>query len=242
MLGVIQGLDIPGVGADIVAGNLHKWMFAPTAAAFLWTKSADIRNHLHHPVISHNLSLLALGSEEGTGKARDGTPGGLAAECRLLGTRDYSAMLAVPAAVKFWREMGGDQIAARNRELVLWAARELTASWGGEMGCAEDMVGSTVMVSLPREIPATEQTAKWVKTSLIQRASALLKPALAAEKLRGCAGVRKVQIQSLVLAKDRLWIRLSAAAYNVEREFGVLREAVLALARECSSLQTQSRL
>jgi len=143
----MESLNIPELGADFFAGNLHKWLFAPTAAAFLYVRSPELREKMHHPVISHNLSLESLGTNQ---TARDGSEGGLAAECRMLGTRDYSPMLAVPEAILFWKSMGGDAVGKRNHELVLWAAKFLAEAWGGEVGVPDEMVGSTAMVSLPK--------------------------------------------------------------------------------------------
>jgi hypothetical protein len=92
----------------------------PTSAAFLWcSPRAPSRRCLHHPIVSHCYTpTLPLGpppapasgdidsisSDNNTGsssgvKAEEDFV--LPAECAMLGTRDYSAMLVAPAALAF---------------------------------------------------------------------------------------------------------------------------------------------
>lgn len=74
---------------------LVKWLFLPTAAGFLWcSPDAPSRSRLHHPIVSHSYTPTNK-SDDGTGLFV------LPAECAMLGTRDYSSMLVVPAAMAF---------------------------------------------------------------------------------------------------------------------------------------------
>ena len=64
----------------------------PAAAAFLWcSPNAPSRSCLHHPIISHSYTPSPLHDNDFV----------LPAECAMLGTRDYSPMLVVPAALAF---------------------------------------------------------------------------------------------------------------------------------------------
>jgi isopenicillin-N epimerase len=80
-------LDLRGLGADFWVGNLHKWVCAPKASAALYA-AAPWRDTLRSLVASH-------GIVDGYQPAFDWT-----------GTRDPSALLAVPAALAFFASAG----------------------------------------------------------------------------------------------------------------------------------------
>lgn len=199
-LGTVANLDVPSVGADYYAGTVHKWMFAPTSAAFLWISPKDgIRDEMHHPIPSHGFNK------------------GLAKECAMIGTRDYSSLLSVPAALEFFKSLGGGGddadavICRRNHDLVLMAAMELADLWCTELGTSEDMCTSMVMVGLPQCLGHTDEASHEVKEAL----------------LKGW----NIVVHRCYPAEGRLWLRLSAAVYNHRKEFDMLGEAVLELAR-----------
>lgn len=88
--------------------HTSQWMFMPTAAALLWcAPSAPSRRWLHHPIVSHSYSATPPEAVTNTDTNADADGGGqedffaLPAECAMLGTRDYSSMLVVPAALGF---------------------------------------------------------------------------------------------------------------------------------------------
>lgn len=113
ILTIIDGAHIPGhlpldledVGADVYAGNCHKWLGAPKGAAFL-----HVRPEHHDWVESLTISW---GWRPGhTFITRN----------QLQGTRDVSAFLAVPDAITFQDEHQWDDVRTRShgmlRELV----------------------------------------------------------------------------------------------------------------------------
>lgn len=106
-------LDIPALGADWVAGNLHKWYFAPRGCALLWVRP-ERAAALHPTVISH------------------GYGGGLAAEFGWTGTRDVTPFLSAPAALSFHRSLGGRALMERNRRLAAEAVALLCHAWRTE--------------------------------------------------------------------------------------------------------------
>ena len=73
-------LDLEALGADVYAGNCHKWLSAPKGAGFLWARPE------HHGWIEP--LVVSWGYDEGFGR-RHG----------WQGTRDPAAALAVPAAI-----------------------------------------------------------------------------------------------------------------------------------------------
>jgi isopenicillin-N epimerase len=133
-------LDMPGLGADWVTGNAHKWLFAPKGCAFLWARK-EAQEGLHPVVISHGLGH------------------GFAAEFDWVGTRDPSAWLAVGAALDFWRALGGPGLMTRNRALADAAARLLAETWGTEIGAPAAMRGAMAAIRLPLAGSAERETA-----------------------------------------------------------------------------------
>ncbi|HWV24394.1 MAG TPA: aminotransferase class V-fold PLP-dependent enzyme [Thermomicrobiales bacterium] len=104
ILTIVDGAHVPGhipldlddLGADIYAGNCHKWLCAPKGAAFLYVRP-EHQNWIESLTIS-------WGWRPGhTFVTRN----------QQQGTRDVSAFLAVPAAIAFQREHRWDAVRAR---------------------------------------------------------------------------------------------------------------------------------
>lgn len=79
-------LDLEAIGADVYAGNCHKWLSAPKGAAFLWARPE------HHDWIDP--IVVSWHYDEGFVR-RHG----------WQGTRDPAAALAVPAAIEAHRSV-----------------------------------------------------------------------------------------------------------------------------------------
>ena len=79
-------LDLERLGADVYAGNCHKWLSAPKGAGFLWARPE------HQDWIDP--LVVSWGYDEGFAK-RHG----------WQGTRDPAAALAVPAAIEAHRNL-----------------------------------------------------------------------------------------------------------------------------------------
>jgi len=124
ILSVIDGAHVPGhlpldlgaLGADVYAGNCHKWLCAPKGSAFLyvrpeqqsWVESLIVSwgwvpdNRHHRPeqnFISRN---------------------------QWQGTRDLAAYLAVPAAIDFQREHDWESVRATCQERVAATWRRIS--------------------------------------------------------------------------------------------------------------------
>jgi isopenicillin-N epimerase len=80
-------LDVGALGADVYAGNCHKWLCAPKGSAFLYA-GPETQAAIEPLVVSWDWS--------------DGAP--FADRHRWQGTRDPAALLAVPAAIAFQAE------------------------------------------------------------------------------------------------------------------------------------------
>ena len=96
VLSIVDGAHVPGqlpldlerLGADVYAGNCHKWLSAPKGAGFLWARPEHQR-WIEPLVISWGYGAEASFAE------RHG----------WQGTRDPAAALTVPAAIEAHREL-----------------------------------------------------------------------------------------------------------------------------------------
>jgi isopenicillin-N epimerase len=81
-------LDLRSIGATIYAGALHKWLSAPKGAAFVYIRK-DYQDQFEPLVISWGY------------KSQDASASQFIDYHQWQGTRDMSAFLSVPAAIKF---------------------------------------------------------------------------------------------------------------------------------------------
>ena len=104
-------VNLTELGADFWVGNLHKWVSAPKASAVLYA-APRWRAGLRPLVGSHSLF-------EGYQPAFDWT-----------GTRDPSALLAVPAALDFFSRIGWPAVREHNASLARRGAGLVAARLG----------------------------------------------------------------------------------------------------------------
>ena len=173
-------LDITALGVDFYTGNCHKWLCAPKGAAFLWVAPRH-QAALHPTIISHGL-----------GK-------GFLEEFDWTGTRDFSAALSVPDAIRFHHGLGGAALRARNQQL----ARDGAALVARRLNT--DMIETGIAMTLVRlPVPATEAAAQIVRDELL-------------------AAGTDAPVHALGGA---VWMRLSAFAYNELEDYARLAELV----------------
>jgi isopenicillin-N epimerase len=127
---------------------------------------------------------------------------GFTAEFDWTGTVDPTAYLAVPAAIEFFDRLGGRALMERNRRLVADAAALLAERLGTDVGSPFEMTGSMALVRLPLELEAKKSEADKVR-----------------QALRSAGADSPVHPLS-----DRLWLRLSAYAYNEMADYERLAE------------------
>lgn len=157
---VIDGAHTPGhirlnleaLGADFYAGNCHKWLMAPKGSAFLHVRT-ELQSLLNPLVISHGWTEDAR--LPGAKGVFGNTPfiDGL----EMQGTRDPSAWLAVPAALKFRADHDWWQITESCRHLVQATATRVRAFTGlaalsSPAFCAPQMVSMPVPRCDPVEL------------------------------------------------------------------------------------------
>jgi len=182
-------LDIPSLGADWYVGNCHKWMFAPRASGFLWARR-DAQAGLHPPVISH------------------GYEKGFAAEFDWTGTRDFSAWLAVPDAIEFYKQMKPARIRSHNNRLASRAARRISAAWNMPLDGPAELHASMAGVRIPEPLQRYSELGLMAELRVKHRINVAIVP---------IAGV--------------LWARLSAQIYNTPADFERLESAISRMAK-----------
>jgi isopenicillin-N epimerase len=139
ILAVVDGAHAPGqveldletLGADVYAGNCHKWMCAAKGAGFLWAR----------PELQPRLAPLVVGWSE-----REDS---FAARHRWTGTQDPAAYLSVPAAIDFQAEHGWDDVRARCHALAVEARRRLSELGLEQLAPDESWLAQMVAAELP---------------------------------------------------------------------------------------------
>jgi isopenicillin-N epimerase len=125
-------VDLAAIGADVYAGNCHKWLCAPKGAGFLWSRPMH-QSWIEPPVVSWGFEPEQRFAERS----------------HWQGTRDPAAFLSVPAAIEFQRKHGWDEVRDHCHELVREVRRAVT-EWSGLEPLTPDSRDWFVqMVSLP---------------------------------------------------------------------------------------------
>jgi isopenicillin-N epimerase len=133
---------------------------------------------------------------------------GFAAEFDWVGTRDPSAWLTVPAAMDFWQALGGEELMARNRVLADQAAQLLAETWDTPIGAPAAMRAAMAAVALPGTGDADPVMAAAIHDRLWTE--------------------HRIEVPIVPFA-GRLWVRVSAQAYNDLDDYRRLADAVLGM-------------
>jgi len=125
ILSVIDGAHAPGqipvdlatIGADIYAGNCHKWLCAPKGTGFLHVRP-------EHQAWMESM-IISWGWVEGSPTHQATTP--FVSHNQWQGTRDYAGYLTVPAAIAFQAEHDWPAVRARCHALAQEAQQRILA-------------------------------------------------------------------------------------------------------------------
>ncbi|HEY4060614.1 MAG TPA: aminotransferase class V-fold PLP-dependent enzyme [Puia sp.] len=112
-------LDLSTLGADIYTGACHKWMLTPKGCSFLYVKKEW--QHLFDPLV------ISWGYESAAPSHST-----FLDYHQAQGTRDFSAFLTVPRAIRFLRDNDWENVAARCRALVKDNALRLCGMVGSD--------------------------------------------------------------------------------------------------------------
>lgn len=201
-------LDLDALGAAYYAGNGHKWLFGPKGSAFLHVRR-DRQPATRPLAISHGASS----------PRRDRSRFRL--EFDFTGTADYSAFLALPAAIRFGQELvpgGWAELRARGHRLALEAAAMLQELADVESPPDAHMTGSMVSVPLPPTTDPPELASSGLYADSLYAA------------LQSAGGRVQVAVspwpQRPRGAPWRRLLRVSAAPYNAGDDVVRLRDAL----------------
>ncbi|OQR85031.1 isopenicillin N-epimerase [Achlya hypogyna] len=192
-------IDLASLQPDFYVSNLHKWLLAPKSSAFLYIRDAARKSVRVQPTtVSHGYGL------------------GYGAELGYLGTLDYSAWLAVPAALAFHTAMGGASLARRNHDVCVAAASAVAAAWGTSL-LVEDtrLFGSFCVVVLPARLfpfPLSD-------TQKLRHGLTSLHHVLRAEYA--------IEAMCMLCAEATPGIRIAVQMYNEPADYAQLTAAVL---------------
>ena len=115
-------IALDALGADWYTSNAHKWLFAPKGTSFLHAMPG-VRAFTPPPVVSHYAGL------------------GFPRSFDYIGTRDNSAWLALPAALRFAQRLQHEPASAYRASLIAHATQRLGAIGvhpigSDDLGCA----------------------------------------------------------------------------------------------------------
>lgn len=192
-------LDLRALDADYYTGACHKWMMTPKGSSFLYVKK-EIQDAIDPLVISWGYkSLFPSGSR-------------FLDYHQFNGTRDFSAFLAIPAAIQFMKENNWDKVAADCRQLVKDNAGAFFSITGG--AALAPLTDDFILQLLSTAIKTSEP-----------------------EKLHDWF-IEKYHIQIPVMRHDnKVYLRYSLNAFNSQEDMDKLFSAVTDIKKTTSLLQ-----
>lgn len=131
-------VDLTAIAADVYTGACHKWLCAPKGTAFLYA-SKDVQAWLEPLVVSWGY------------QAENPSDSQFIDHHEWQGTRDISAFLTVPAAIRFQKECEWDEVRATCHEQVIEARTRLHRLTGLPKICPDgpEWLGQMAAVPLP---------------------------------------------------------------------------------------------
>jgi isopenicillin-N epimerase len=178
-------LGVDALGADWYVSNAHKWLFAPRGTAFLHA-APDVAAATAPLVVSHYAGA-------GFPRAFD-----------WAGTRDYTAWLSIPAALRFFASLDPARAREYRAGLIRQASERLAAIGARPVG-SEALACAMRSFVLPQSRAAT--------------------PADAEELVRGLW--QRHRIQSMAVAFEQaLLLRVSAQVYVDAEDLDALASAL----------------
>ena len=141
-------IDVPALGVDYYAANLHKWAHAPRGCGILWA-APERQALLHAPVVSW------------------GRDRGYLHEFEHVATADPTSFLAAPEGIALLREWDFDACVRYMHGLAWRAGEMLTDRWGTRVETPRDMVGAMITVPLPERAGSTDEDAAALRLALL---------------------------------------------------------------------------
>jgi len=130
---------------------------------------------------------------------------GFTQEFDWQGTRDYSAWLSVPAALDFLEAFGIERYQQFLREQARAAAQLVCERWHVQPPAPADAFAAMVTIPWPGKGAATPENAKRLHD--------------------GLWSAHRIEVP-VIVANDRLWVRISAQIYNEMSDYEALADAL----------------
>ncbi len=154
---IVDGAHVPGhidlnlreIECDYYTGACHKWLCAPKGTSFLY-----VREELQKDIIPQIISWGEEGEDPG--------PTQFLMDFQWQGTRDMSAFLSIPVAIKFVKENKWRKNHLANKKMILDTSkmlRDLLKTESTFIG--EDWTGQMVSHRLPNNSPETLKRDLW---------------------------------------------------------------------------------
>jgi isopenicillin-N epimerase len=187
-------VDLQAIGADFYTGNCHKWMLAPKGAAFLYVRRA-VQALVEPLVVS-----WGYGNDP-----QLGTGSRFVDMFQWTGTKDPTAALTVPAAIKFMKAHNWNEVRKECHILLRQAVTRVCDLTGLEplYPLESDFYAQMAIAPLPAQTDLT-----------------VLKSRLYAEY--------KVEVP-LTQWRDRKFVRISVQGYNTLADINALVKGLRAL-------------
>lgn len=139
-------LDLKALDADVYTGACHKWMLTPKGVSFLYVRKS-LQKIMDPLVVSWGYE-----SDKPSGSQ-------FLDYHQMIGTRDFSASLTVPAAIAFMQEHHWEKVSAACKQLVLEWAPKFCALMNTEALCplTEEFVPQMFSIPIRTENPEALQ-------------------------------------------------------------------------------------
>ena len=137
------GLDLNKIDCDYYTGACHKWLCGPKGTSFLY-----VRQELQDSLVPQTISWGEEGEDPG--------PTQFLMDFQWQGTRDMSAFLSIPSAIKFVQSDEWKKRQIISKEIVLETSQKLKSLLETEsIFIGEEWVGQMVSHPLPSRTPET---------------------------------------------------------------------------------------
>jgi isopenicillin-N epimerase len=180
-------LDIQQIEADYYTGTMHKWMLTPKGNSFLWVKK-EFQERLDPLIVSW-------------GYESDFPQNQFLDYHEFNGTRDMSAFLTAPAAIKFLTENDWESVSANCKKMILDYYPRFCSLLGSQPICpvTSEFLGQMCSIPIRTEKPLE------LKAMLIDR--------------------YKIEIPVMKI-NNRFFLRISLNGYNSESDLQRLYDAL----------------
>mmetsp|Transcript_9075 Transcript_9075/g.26038 ORF Transcript_9075/g.26038 Transcript_9075/m.26038 type:complete len:289 (-) Transcript_9075:293-1159(-) len=200
--------ELEQAGVSYWISDAHKWLFTPKGSAVLWVckeKQAHVVPSALGAVVASSASTANFNPKAMSGLSD------FEKRFQYTGTRDYTPMAAIDAAMDFREAVGESTIVGYNRGMALWAQQFLADLWGTEALLPDDQTCAMAHVRLPRI--TTKATADAICDALRKRYNIHVM----FFKLSGTNG------------EDTYWVRPCIQVYVTREEVEMLGHALLEL-------------